>query len=166
MSTRTKLIACTFFVLGACVDNETVGQSSQETAGAGIAATTFSNSLLGLAEIEAKWNGLHSKVEASTRLIQQEIVFQPGGHTGWHTHGGMAFVSITEGTLTLYSTGLANPCAGVAYPAGTAFLDPGFGHVHIARNEGTSEMKVRVQYVLPDGAPARIDAAAPPGACF
>ena len=55
---NTKLIACTFVVLGACVDKETVGETSQETAGSGIAATIVANALLGDAEVEFKWNDL------------------------------------------------------------------------------------------------------------
>lgn len=165
-------IRCTFLlssalalVSGACTDlddNESVG--SQETVGSGAAGKILASSSLGLAEIEVKWGGYTSKVEGPTRLVMQEIVIQPGGHSGWHTHGGMAFASIVEGALTLYSS--KAPCAGTTYPAGTAFVDPGFGNVHIARNEGTTPMTVRVQYVQPEGSAVRVDVPAPAGACF
>ncbi len=142
------------------MDPDHTGDAHQHTAGSGIVGTILASSSLGDAEVEVKWQGFHTKVEAPTTLTMQEITFQPGGHTGWHTHGGMAFASIVSGTLTLYDA--AAPCDGQEYPAGTAFLDPG-NRVHIARNLGTSTALVRVQYVYPTGAAVRIDAPAPPG---
>lgn len=153
-------------VSGACTDrgDDNLSVGSQETAGSMAVGTIIANSSLGLAEFELKWNGVVTKIEGPTRLVMQEVVIQPGGHSGWHTHGGAAFVSIVAGELTLYNE--TDPCAGTTYPAGTAFVDPGFGNVHIARNEGTSPVTVRVQYVQPDGSTVRIDVPAPAGACF
>jgi len=51
---------------------------------------------------------------------------------------------------------------GRAYPAGSAFLDPGMGHVHIARNEGTGTVEISVVFFgVPAGDSPRIDAPAP-----
>jgi hypothetical protein len=41
-------------------------------------------------------------------------------------------------------------------PAGSAYVDPG-SDVHIARNEGSTELVLIVARLLPKGAPARID---------
>lgn len=148
-------------MLGACTDPEHTDDAHQHTSGSGIVGTILATASLGNAETEIKWDGTTSKVEGPTTLTMQEITFQPGGHTGWHIHGGMAFVSIVEGGLTLFAEGA--PCVGTEFPAGTAFVDPG-SRVHIARNLGSSAALVRVQYINPVGTAVRIDAPAPAGA--
>jgi hypothetical protein len=47
-------------------------------------------------------------------------------------HPGAAFIVVTQGTLTVYD-GNDPTCTPHVYGPGTGFLDPGFGHVHIAR---------------------------------
>ncbi len=162
---RSSFVVAALFATVGCTDGdpvEQVGEVTQHTSGSGAVGKILASSALGDAEIEAKSGHAVAKVEGATTLIMQEIVIQPGGHTGWHTHGGMAFASIVAGTLTLFAEDA--PCVGQPYAAGTAFLDPGGGHVHIARNLGADPITVRVQYVLPTGAPVRIDAPAPAGA--
>ena len=36
--------------------------------------------------------------------VVQQIVFGPGGHTGWHSHPGPVVVLVAQGELTLYSS--------------------------------------------------------------
>src|SRR5688500_18996684 len=67
-----------------------------------------------------------------SEVITQEITIAPGGHTGWHSHPGPVLVQIKSGTLTYFSADA--PCAALSYSAGQSFMDPGRGHVHIARN--------------------------------
>jgi hypothetical protein len=47
------------------------------------------------------------------------------------------------------------------YPAGTGVIDPGDGHVHLLRNEGSANLVTVTVQILPAGAPRRIDAPAP-----
>ena len=96
--------------------------------------------------------------------VAQRITIAPGGTTGWHSHPGPAIAVITAGTLTLYD-GMDASCQGRAYGVAQGFVDPGRGHVHIARNEGTTPVEVMVTYleVPTDGSP-RVDAA-DPGNC-
>jgi hypothetical protein len=88
--------------------------------------------------------------EPSHRLPDGAVVyvrhlsFKPGESTGWHTHSGPALVTIVRGSLTLYDAprqsddnsdnedGQDRACKGVVYAAGQGFIDPGFGHVHLA----------------------------------
>ena len=74
-------------------------------------------------------------------------------------------VVVKSGTLTLYS-GDDPSCHGTAYTAGKAFVDPGDGHVHIARNEGADPAEVWVTYLLPADALPRLDAADPGNCSF
>jgi len=85
--------------------------------------------------------------------------------TGWHTHPGHSLIILTSGTITEYM----EDCTPHMYtfvqgqPAPT-LVDPGDGHVHIIRNEGSVPAStIAVQLVPFDPAKAnrRIDAPAP-----
>lgn len=100
----------------------------------------------------------------ASQVAFQTITLAPGGHTGWHSHPGPVVVAVTSGTLTFYDG--EGPCVGRAYPAGTAFVDQGQGHVHIARNEGAEPVGLSVLYfAVPEGQSPRIDVPQAPGNC-
>jgi hypothetical protein len=81
----------------------------------------------------------------------------PGGDTGWHSHPGIVFGLVQAGTLTLYHADMVPE----VYAAGTGLVEaPGDG-AHIAVNEGDSDLELAVFFLLPKGAPPRIDEPAP-----
>lgn len=93
-------------------------------------------------------------------VVVQSITIAPGGHSGWHSHPGQAIVVVKSGTFTSYT--LKDPCTPHDYPAGSVYIDPGYGNVHIARNNGTTALEIEVTYLdVPVGAPFRTDEAAP-----
>jgi len=90
--------------------------------------------------------------------VVQQIVIGPGGHTGWHSHPGPVVVLIKSGAMTFYSS--EDPaCTPRTYSAGQAFIDSGQGHVHIARNESTTEnLELWATYFdVPPGGAFRLD---------
>jgi quercetin dioxygenase-like cupin family protein len=95
----------------------------------------------------------------------QQIVFGPGGQSGWHSHPGPVVVIVKSGTLTFYSGDGA--CTAREYSAGQSFIDSGQGHVHIARNlSQTENVEIWVTYFdVPVGGSPRIDAN-DPGNCI
>jgi hypothetical protein len=85
--------------------------------------------------------------------------------TGWHTHPGHSLIIVTSGSITDYMA----DCVPHVYtfvpgqPSPT-LVDPGSGHLHIIRNEGSVPAStITVQLVPYDPAKAnrRIDAPAP-----
>jgi hypothetical protein len=98
--------------------------------------------------------------------VVQQIVFGPGGHTGWHSHPGPVVVLVAQGELTLYSS--EDPtCTGRTYSGGQAFIDQGQGHVHIGRASATENTVLWVTYFdVPPGQPFRQDAADPGNCAF
>src|SRR5216684_7711610 len=82
--------------------------------------------------------------------------------TGWHTHPGHSLIIVTSGSITDYMA----DCVPHVYtfvpgqPAPT-LIDPGSGHLHVIRNEGSVPAStIAVQLVPYDPAKAnrRIDA--------
>ena len=85
----------------------------------------------------------------------------PGGYSGWHTPPGPSVVLVKAGTATVYD-GDDPTCTSVRYPEGTGFIDAGGGHVHMVRNESSTEQLVTVAFqIIPAGDSRRIDAANP-----
>lgn len=68
--------------------------------------------------------------DASNMAVLRFTV-QPGVRFPWHSHPGLVMVTVTQGELIFV---YADDCVERRYPAGTAFVDPGFGNVHYARN--------------------------------
>jgi len=76
----------------------------------------------------------------------------------------MENVLVTAGTGSFYFA--ADPTfTPVVCPAGTGFVEGG-GDVHIFRNEGNVDLEATVLFLVPHGAPTRIDEPAPPGGPF
>src|SRR2546430_4086900 len=96
-----------------------------------------------------------------TDTVVTTTTIAPGGSTGWHSHPGPAFIVVTQVTLTVYD-GDDPACTPHTYTPGTGFLDPGLGHVHIARNDGTTPVTVVEAYLnVPPAGSQRLDAPAP-----
>ena len=66
-----------------------------------------------------------------SRTFTARITLQPGAKFPWHSHPGPVIVNVAAGELTYQG---AEHCAEIVYPAVTAFVDAGFGHVHTAWN--------------------------------
>jgi quercetin dioxygenase-like cupin family protein len=70
-------------------------------------------------------------VKDPSRTFVARFTLQPGAQFPWHTHPGPVIVNVTEGELVYVG---ADDCVKRSYPAGTAFVDAGHGHVHTAYN--------------------------------
>lgn len=89
-------------------------------------------------------------------VLAARLTFQPGGSVGWHTHHGPVIVTVASGALTLVD---GDNCERRLYPAGTAFVDPGQGHVHLAFNGTAGETVVYATFLdVPAGRPATVRA--------
>ena len=148
-------------VLGACACGAIGLSIARATPGAKVMSAVLSGAVL-LDEIDTKAESDTHEVEikASGEWEMRVVRFQiePGGHTGWHSHPGPVFVMITAGTMTLYQADdLDNPAD---YPAGAGFVEDA-GRVHIARNEGDDDLELDAFFLVPRGAPLRIDELAP-----
>lgn len=76
-----------------------------------------------------------SNAKDPSRTVVAQITVPPGSSFGWHTHPGPVVVNVKQGELVYVP---AEDCSRRSYLAGTAFVDPGHGHVHNAYNPSTS----------------------------
>ena len=121
-------------------------------------------------DVRIKERSEHGMVVANApnagEVVVQEITIAPGGTTGWHSHPGPVVVVVKAGALTFVDAE-HGVCTEKTYPAGTAFVDQGQGHVHAAFNRsGTQNLVLMATYFdVPAGGSFRIDAPAPPAPC-
>jgi len=101
------------------------------------------------------------RTDDASRTLVARFTVQPGARFPWHTHPGPVIVNVTQGELIYVP---ADDCSQRAYPAGTAFVDPGQGHVHSAFNRtGQPTVFVATFYEVPAEGPLLIPAQAPAG---
>ena len=105
------------------------------------------------------------KTQGFSDLYVQSNVWQPGGHSGWHTHPGHSLITVTAGTVTAYD-GDDEDCTPHVYTTGMGFVDPGGEHVHILRNETSAEARTITVQLIPAGSTRRIDAPDPGNCAF
>jgi len=109
-------------------------------------------------KLDGKATGVVNADDPS-RTVVARFTVQPGAQFPWHTHPGPVVVNVTEGELVYVG---ADDCVERPYPAGTAFVDPGHGHVHTAFNP-TDDVTVLVAtlFEAPAEGPLLIPAEAP-----
>ena len=72
------------------------------------------------------------KAKSVVDVVVRKHDYAVGSHTGWHSHPGPVFISVTEGTLTYYL--YDDPtCTPHVVAKGSGFVDDGRGHM--VRNE-------------------------------
>jgi len=100
------------------------------------------------------------KTSKPGNVVFVQVKVMPGGDFGWHFHRSPVVAAVTAGTLTLYDS--SDPrCAPRRITAGNAFTEAA-NHVHLARNEGTTPVRVMVAYLgAPSGQKPDVPAKAP-----
>jgi hypothetical protein len=134
------------------------GLKPQLTLGSGSASTLLGRATFAEGfKVKRKRGDWEVEVEAEPALdvAVQQIVFQPGGQSGWHSHPGPVFIQVVSGTMTFYESDDPT-CTPIVRSAGQGFLDVG-EHAHIARNETGSTATNVVTYLAPPGVALRID---------
>jgi len=113
-------------------------------------------------KLKIKLDGKQTTVvnaEDPSRTLVARFTVQPGAQFPWHSHAGPVIVNVTKGELVYVG---AEDCVERSYPAGTAFVDPGHGHVHTAFNPTDGEtVLVASFYEAPEQGPLLIPADAP-----
>ncbi|HEY7064715.1 MAG TPA: cupin domain-containing protein [Chloroflexota bacterium] len=139
------------------------GGTVMATQGSMITSSTVSRGRFDEIDVQTGNGQAHQasiKTTGSSDLYVISNTIPPGGHSGWHTHPGPSLITVQAGTVTAYD-GDDPTCTPQVYQAGSGFIDPGDGHVHLLRNEGSVDAVTIAVQILPADAERRIDAPAP-----
>jgi quercetin dioxygenase-like cupin family protein len=140
------------------------------TTSTGVSAETARGPLVDR-QLNVNWqfDGSNAKVQLKTKgaieVAQQRIVAVPGATFGWHSHPGPTIVTVLSGTLTFYHA--ENCTEAIEYGPGESFSNLP-DEIHLARNEGDTELVVHAVYFLPAMTPPvaiRIDQPSPGVGC-
>jgi Cupin domain len=104
------------------------------------------------------------KAEAKSPIdiVVRQHDYAVGSTTGWHSHPGPVFITVTQGTLTYYE--YDDPtCTPHVVTAGQGFVDTGSGHV--VRNESGQPAQDISVITAPVGGTFRTNLAAPNPYC-
>jgi len=90
-------------------------------------------------------------VDDASDVVVLRITIEPGGLAPWHTHSGTGFlVNMGPGTLTNV---IGDDCVEQDYYPGHAFIDPGHGEFHAARNLSDEDVVLIATFVGVPGSP-------------
>ena len=93
-------------------------------------------------------------LQDASNIAVVRFTIQPGVRFPWHSHPGLVMVTVTQGELVFV---YADDCIQRSYPAGSAFVDPGFGNVHYAFNPTGGETVLVATFLgVPDTGPLTI----------
>ena len=99
-------------------------------------------------------------INGPSDVLQAQLVFQPGGGTGWHFHPGPVAVVVKSGALTETHS---NGCTTV-HPAGSVFFEEK-NEIHNAVNQTSGVTEVIATFFSPTGTQPLIPANDPGRVC-
>jgi quercetin dioxygenase-like cupin family protein len=103
-----------------------------------------------------------AKAKSSIDVVVRRHDYAVGATTGWHSHPGPVFITVTQGQLTYYE--YDDPaCAPHVVSAGQGFVDNGRGH--IVRNESGQPAQDVSVIIAPVGGAFRGELDAPGPYC-
>jgi hypothetical protein len=103
-----------------------------------------------------------AKAKSPIDVVVRRHDYTVGSSTGWHTHPGPVFITVTQGQLTYYE--YDDPtCTPHTVTAGHGFVDSGKGH--IVRNESGAPAQDVSVIIAPVGGAFRGELPAPNPNC-
>jgi quercetin dioxygenase-like cupin family protein len=158
MSVKSKPILVGTLV--ACALGGVSWKLAWATPSMGVTTTIISGPVM-LDDLDLRSHGEEHDVKIKTKgpsdvyIVHNRIA--PGGHTGWHSHPGVSFVTVRAGQATEYHGDDLTPNI---YPAGTGFTEEA-GGVHLIQNNGDTDLELVAFQLIPFKAPRRNDEPAP-----
>lgn len=95
-----------------------------------------------------------AKAKSHVDIVVRRHDYLPGGSTGWHSHPGPVFITVTQGQLRFYEADDPT-CTPKIVNVGEGYVDN--GHGHIGRNESGGPAQDVSVILAPVGQPFRTD---------
>jgi quercetin dioxygenase-like cupin family protein len=109
-----------------------------------------------LDEVKVNTDTIKFKTDGATDILVVTQTWQPGGHSGWHTHSGLVLFTLKSGEISVFDEN----CVATKVSAGQAFVEP-VGEPMEVKNYGTVPAVAYFAIVNALGAPGRDDAPNP-----
>jgi hypothetical protein len=90
--------------------------------------------------------GMKFQTGGPVDIYSVDVSFDPGGTSGWHSHPGFVFVTVTVGTLTRY----VSDCDKRRYTVGQVIVERP-NQVLVVRNETSSSAEAITTQFFPGG---------------
>ena len=103
-----------------------------------------------------------AKAKRPVDFVVRRHDYAPGSTTGWHSHPGPVFITVTQGQVTFYEYDDPN-CTPHVVTAGHGYVDSGRGH--IGRNETAQPAQDVSVIIAPVGGAFRGELSAPGPHC-
>jgi len=105
-------------------------------------------------------DGVKLTTKEATDVRVQQVVFAPGGSSGWHHHPGIVMVVVASGSVTSWNEHCKATVYGPGLPNGAAFIEVGDDPGQVTSAAGAT---VYTTYIVPKVSPAvfRIEDVAP-----
>jgi len=103
-----------------------------------------------------------AKAKSPIDIVVRKHDYAVGGYTGWHSHPGPVFITVTQGQLTYYEYDDPS-CTPHVVTAGHGFVDNGRGHM--VRNESGQPAQDVSVIIAPVGGAFRGELDAPNPYC-
>lgn len=107
-------------------------------------------------EVKVHTDAIKFKTDGPTDTFVVTQTWQPGGHSGWHTHSGLVLFTLKSGELSVFDEN----CVATKVSAGQAFVEP-VGEPMEVKNYGTTPAVAYFAIVNASGAPGKDDAPNP-----
>ena len=121
--------------------------------GSGVTPTNFVNANFD-EERHVNSDRVKFQTKDPTDVRVQQLVFAPGGFSGWHHHPGVLIVAVASGAVTLTDSSCSSKTYGPGSPIGAVFIEGGDEPIEASSAGGAT---VYVTTVTPDGEPPRIE---------
>ena len=110
--------------------------------------------------VQVHSDGVILTTKKATDVRVGQVVFAPGGSSGWHHHPGMVMVVVASGSVTVWNEHCKAKMYGPGLPNGAAFIESGHEPGLVTSAAGATSY---VTYVVPKVNPAvfRIEDVAP-----
>jgi len=118
---RKKWIAAT---VGVAVIGTLTAAVVLGSMGSGVTITTFVTANFDHA-VHLNSDRVKFQTKDPTDVRMQELIFAPGGFSGWHHHPGVVIVAVESGSLTLWESDCSSQTYGPGLPNGAVFAEGG-----------------------------------------
>jgi ABC-type glycerol-3-phosphate transport system substrate-binding protein len=156
MKRRISVFAATVAIaLVATLGAVALGSSGQGTSSTTIVTANFDHTA------HQNSDSVKFQTKNPTDVRIQELVFEPGGFSGWHHHPGIILVSVKSGAVTLWNSDCSSTTYGPGLADGAVFVEGGDDPVQATSATGATAY---VTYVAPSADPPvfRIEDDPPP----